>query len=64
MGRTALNRNIQVLIRVNEREKEILDLMAKKQDRSITEYIRETLFHNEAIAKEVEEYKNNIKKEK
>ena len=57
MGRRALNKKIQILIRVTPEENAILDAMAKKRRRNNKiEYIREKLLHDpndEAERKEI-----------
>ena len=65
MGRRALNKKIQILIRVTPEENAILDAMAKKRRRNNKiEYIREKLLHDPNDEAEIKEILEELEKSK
>ena len=65
MGRRALNKKIQILIRVTPEENAILDAMAKKRRRNNKiEYIREKLLHDPNDEAEIKEILEDLEKSK
>ena len=63
MGRRALNKKIQILIRVTPEENAILDAMAKKRRRNNKiEYIREKLLHDPNDEAEIKEILEDLEK--